>query len=141
MADGAYDSPLPGIMKNPPPNKPDSFQDIVTIGHDAKCIPLTSSVIAAGDAAANLVTPILKDDPYTTLFKEGGTMNGKHFDSFADIFRSLGVTFVGDDFKQGGGYVNPKDDRHYQNTLSRNQKKLRKSNNKRERQLKKRGRR
>ena len=127
-------------MKTPTPHKPDSFQDIVTIGHDDKCIPLTLSVVAAGDASANLVMPILKDDPYTVMFKEGGTMNGKHFDSFAELFSDLGCTFVGDGFKQGGGYVNPMDDRPYENTLSKNQKKLRKSKNKRERQLKKRGR-
>ena len=54
-------------MKNPTPHKPDSFQDVVTIGHDEKCIPLTLSVIAAGDAAANLVMPILKDDPHTLI--------------------------------------------------------------------------
>lgn len=67
------------------------------------------------------------------LTREGGTFNGVHFNSIADLFESLGTKVVCGASTENGNYS-------FYRKLSDSEKKMRRAKNKAERQRKKRGR-
>lgn len=85
---------------------------------------------------SSVTTSDVIESPHEVLFEQGGTYNGKPFDSIASLFEDLGCTIID---SSGGGYTNPLEPAGFTPCTGKAKKKILKAR-KSERQRRKRGR-